>query len=95
MLAQQDQATPPVLRDQPLPPPLAPQPIASEDVMSLYEQKMLEIFHILSPPTFFGATSEDAMEFLTTYREKLQSLGLVEFGGTNFIAYQFHGPTRQ
>ena len=35
------------------------------------------------------------MEFLTTCQEQLQSLGLVESRGVDFIAHQFRGPARQ
>jgi len=63
--------------------------------MPLEDQKMLGVFLRLTPPRFSGAVGEDAHEFLTTCRERLRTLGLVESRGADFIAYQLDGPARQ
>lgn len=52
---------------------------------------MLEVLLILSPSRFFRAIREDAQEFLTTCKERLYTLDLVESKGVNFIAYQLDG----
>jgi len=50
------------------------------------------MFLRMTPPRFFGAVGEDAHEFLTTCRERLRTLGLVESRGVDFIAYHLDGP---
>ena len=71
------------------------QPLAADRPMPLEDQKMLGVFLRLTPPRFSGAVGEDAHEFLTTCRERLRTLGLVESRGADFIAYQLDGPARQ
>ncbi|KAH0722507.1 hypothetical protein KY289_005551 [Solanum tuberosum] len=44
---------------------------------------------------FFGTVGENAHEFLTTYREWLHTLDLVESRGAFFTTYQLDGPARQ
>ena len=90
----QGQPTPAVPVVQQLAAPVV-QPDDLEGVMPLREQKMLGVFLRLSPPRFFGAVGKDAHEFLVTCRERLQTLGLVESRGADFIAYQLDGPARQ
>ena len=70
-------------------------PAAPAGVMSFQDQKMLGIFLRLSPMAFHGTASEDAMKFLTTSKEQLHSLGLVETRGADFVAHQLRGPARQ
>ena len=68
---------------------------APEWVMSIQDEKMLGIFRRLSPMVYHGTASEDAMEFLTTCKELLHSLGSVETRGANFVAYQLCGSARR
>ncbi|XP_015169465.1 uncharacterized protein [Solanum tuberosum] len=84
----------PVPQGQPAPAAPIVQPDELEGIVPLREQKMLGVFLRLSPPRFSGAVGEDAHEFLLTYHERLQTLGVVESRGADFIAYQLDGPTR-
>lgn len=56
---------------------------------------MLGVFLRLTPPRFFRILGEEAHEFLTTCRDKLYTLGLVESRGENFTTYQLDRPARQ
>lgn len=56
---------------------------------------VLEYFLKLPPPRFSRLIVEDAHEFLTAYRERLQKLRLLESRGAEFTAYQLYGTARQ
>ncbi|XP_015159293.1 uncharacterized protein [Solanum tuberosum] len=56
---------------------------------------MLRVFQRLAPPIFSRAIGEDTHEFQLICQEHLQSLGLLESRGADFIAHQFRGPARQ
>ena len=55
---------------------VAPVVVLTED-----EQRSYERFRKMDPPQFQGGKSEDAHEFLTTCRELLEVVGLVESQG--------------
>lgn len=74
--------------------PVAAQPVIATGAMLLEEQKMLRVFLRLSPMRFSGAIVDDTHKFLTTCRELLSTLDLVELSGANFIAYQLDKPAR-
>ena len=52
--------------------------VASMIVLTEDEQHRYERFRKMDPPQFQGGKSEDAHEFLTTYRELLKVVGLAE-----------------
>lgn len=41
----------------------------------------------LTPPRFVGALGEDAYEFLSSFKDRLLNLGLVESRKVDFINY--------
>ena len=56
-------------------------PIASMVVLTEDEQRRYKRFRKMYPPQFQGGKSEYAHEFLTTYRELLEVVGLAESHG--------------
>ncbi|XP_069143495.1 uncharacterized protein [Solanum lycopersicum] len=58
------------------------------------EQRRYERFRKMDPPQFQGGKSEDANEFLTTYRELLDVVGLAESHGVRYATLQLRGPAR-
>ncbi|XP_075074351.1 uncharacterized protein LOC142161959 [Nicotiana tabacum] len=53
------------------------------------EQRRLERFSRLSPPTFSGAQGEDAQGFLDKCRHMLWTTGILETSGVSFTTFQF------
>lgn len=91
----------PVPHDQPIMraprvqvPPDGVQPLATVRTMPLEDQKMLGVFPMFTSPRFSGVVGKDAHEFLTTYPERLHTLGLVESRGVDFISYQLDWPAK-
>lgn len=68
------------------------QPMVPITAMIVEEQKILGLFLRLAPLRFSGATREYAYEFLTSYHERLYTLGLVVSRGADYMDYQIDGP---
>ena len=77
------------------PVPVIPQSVVAQPVMSAEEQKMLSHFLILTPPRFTGTPGEDVYQFLSSCKEKLRNLGLVESRGVDLVAYPFDTVARR
>ncbi|XP_070002199.1 uncharacterized protein [Nicotiana sylvestris] len=60
-------------------------------VMPDYEQRHLERFSRLAPPTFSGAQGEDAQGFLDKCRRMLRTTGILEASGVSFTTFQLSG----
>ncbi|XP_070040817.1 uncharacterized protein [Nicotiana tomentosiformis] len=59
--------------------------------MSDDEQKRLERFGRLQPPSFSGAESEDAQDFLDRCHQILRTAGILETSGVSFTTFQLSG----
>ncbi|XP_070047310.1 uncharacterized protein [Nicotiana tomentosiformis] len=55
------------------------------------EQRILERFRRLRPPSFSGAESEDAQGFLEKCQWILRTTGILETSGDSFTTFQFSG----
>ncbi|XP_070002046.1 uncharacterized protein [Nicotiana sylvestris] len=55
------------------------------------EQRRLERFGRLQPPTFSGAEGEDAQGFLDKCQRMLRTAGILELSGVSFTTFQFQG----
>ncbi|XP_070041040.1 uncharacterized protein [Nicotiana tomentosiformis] len=55
------------------------------------EQRRLERFGRLQPPSFSGAKSENAQDFLDRCQRILRTAGILETSGVSFITFQFTG----
>ncbi|XP_070055345.1 uncharacterized protein [Nicotiana tomentosiformis] len=55
------------------------------------EQRKLERFGRLQPPSFSGAGSEDSQGFLDKCQRMLRTAGTLETSGVSFITFQFFG----
>ncbi|XP_070028924.1 uncharacterized protein [Nicotiana sylvestris] len=55
------------------------------------EQRRLERFSRLQPPSFSGAQGEDAQGFLDKCQRMLQKSGILESSGVAFTTFQFTG----
>ncbi|XP_070036823.1 uncharacterized protein [Nicotiana tomentosiformis] len=53
------------------------------------EQRRLERFGRLRPPSFSGAESEDAQVFLDNCQRMLRTTGILETSGVSFTTFQF------
>ncbi|XP_070049936.1 uncharacterized protein [Nicotiana tomentosiformis] len=53
------------------------------------EQRRLERFGRLRPPSFSGAESEDAQGFMDKCQRMLQTAGILETSGVSFTIFQF------
>ncbi|XP_070056744.1 uncharacterized protein [Nicotiana tomentosiformis] len=61
-------------------------PIMSED-----EQNRLKRFGRLKPPSFSGAESEDAQDFLGRYQRILRTAGILDTSGISFTTFHLMG----
>ncbi|XP_070034951.1 uncharacterized protein [Nicotiana tomentosiformis] len=79
--------TPEVLPTQPVTVALAQVgPIITDD-----DQRRLEKFGRLKPPSFSGAKSEDGQDFLDRCKRILSTIGILETSGVSFTTLQFTG----
>ncbi|XP_070040848.1 uncharacterized protein [Nicotiana tomentosiformis] len=57
------------------------------------EQRRLERFGRLHPPSFCGTDGEDAQGFLDRYQRILHTVGILEANRVSFTTFQFSGAT--
>ena len=63
--------------------------------MTIDEQKMFGRFRLMNPPTYTGDFSEDGYEFIVSCHERVHNLGLVEYHGVDYTAFQITCSAKQ
>ena len=63
--------------------------------MSDEQQRRYERFRKMDPPLFHGSRDEDPFEFITTCHELLQSVGMVQSHGVDYVVLQLRDHARQ
>lgn len=89
---QQKQLPAPILGGHQILVPLAAYPNFIEGAIPSQDQRLLGYFLRLAQSRFSGAVRQDVHEFLTFYKERLQSLRLLESRNISFTTYQLDGP---